>query len=154
MSNPIAGSSSQWWRKPSNVQEGDSSAKSTKGSNSISDFTTFMKLLATELQNQDPTDPVSNTEYVSQMAQVESLSQLKNIGNSIAANSAYSLLGKKVSFQVVDPAGGVVKPESGIAESVVTRDNETYVVVNGQAVKLADIQKVDVVDPAKIRDKK
>jgi len=38
------------------------------------DGTDFLKLLTTQLQHQDPTDPVDNSEMLAQMAQFTSLS--------------------------------------------------------------------------------
>lgn len=39
----------------------------------------FMKLLITQLQNQDPTNPMQDTEFIAQMAQFSSLEQMMNL---------------------------------------------------------------------------
>lgn len=42
----------------------------------------FMKLLIAQLQNQDPTNPMKDTEFIAQMAQFSSLEQMMNMGKS------------------------------------------------------------------------
>ncbi|HQS70198.1 MAG: hypothetical protein B7Y36_15720 [Novosphingobium sp. 28-62-57] len=44
----------------------------------------FVKLLTTQLQNQDPTDPVDNTQMLAQLAQFSSLSNLNDIKDSLS----------------------------------------------------------------------
>jgi flagellar basal-body rod modification protein FlgD len=54
------------------------------GSNSATDLgTTFLNLLATELQNQDPTAPVDATAMVGQMISLNQLDQLISINQGI-----------------------------------------------------------------------
>ena len=43
----------------------------------------FMNLFVTQLQNQDPLEPMDNTEFLSQMAQFSSLEQMQNIAGAI-----------------------------------------------------------------------
>lgn len=114
------------------------SGAKTKGSNSLGDFNNFMKILASELQNQDPTDPVKNTEYVAQLAQMESLSQLQNMNNVITTNSSYNLIGKSVTYQMQDDTGATTTA-TGTAKAVVVKNNEPYLVVNGGLVKVSDV---------------
>lgn len=42
----------------------------------------FLKLLVAQLQQQDPLEPVQNTEFVAQMSQLTSLEQLQDINKS------------------------------------------------------------------------
>ena len=44
----------------------------------------FLKLLVAQLQNQDPTNPISNEEFVTQLAQFSSLDQLISINSAVS----------------------------------------------------------------------
>lgn len=44
---------------------------------------TFLKLLTTQLQHQDPLNPMDNTEFVAQLSQFSSLEQLTNVNTSL-----------------------------------------------------------------------
>ena len=45
----------------------------------------FLKLLITQLQNQDPTSPQSNTEIIAQLATFSSLEQLTSINKAVTS---------------------------------------------------------------------
>lgn len=92
----------------------------------------FLKLLVTQLQNQDPTSPMENTEFISQMAQFSSLEQMTNMSNSfgklasyITSTEASSALGKTVELNIGD---NTVK---GFVDGV-TRGENPQILVNGQ----------------------
>ena len=49
----------------------------------------FMQLLITQLQNQDPLNPMENSEFTSQMAEFASLEQLQNINGNLESLHLY-----------------------------------------------------------------
>lgn len=53
------------------------------------DTDTFMKLLLAELKNQDPLEPMKNSEMLGQMAQLNSLQQLTSISSNIETMKDY-----------------------------------------------------------------
>jgi flagellar basal-body rod modification protein FlgD len=66
----------------------------------------FLMLLVTELQNQDPLEPMDNSDFVAQLAQFSSLEQLTNAnknlevlqmyGNSLNNAQAVGMIGKNI----------------------------------------------------------
>ncbi len=86
--------------------------------------TDYMKLLVTQLQNQNPLEPMDNDEMASQLTQFSQLQQLESMNTSFARvletvehDYATSLLGKEVSF-VGETASGTVDIISGIVEQI------------------------------------
>lgn len=73
---------------------------------------TFLQLMVTQLQHQDPLSPTDSSQYLTQMAQFTALEQETNTATSTAqlatqntSNEALSLLGKTVSY--LDPTGAL-----------------------------------------------
>lgn len=79
----------------------------------------FLKILMTQLQSQDPTDPMDSQAMVSQMTQLSSMEQLMNMSNSIemlvqsqlvSPVIEYShMIGKMVSFEKQNTETGEVE---------------------------------------------
>ena len=86
-----------------------SSASATASKKGAMGQTEFLKLLVTQMKNQDPTNPMDNQQLTAQMAQFSSLEQLMNINtgltnllsasNSTTSAQALSLIGKEVTVQ-------------------------------------------------------
>ncbi|MFS0672439.1 flagellar hook assembly protein FlgD [Ornithinibacillus sp. 179-J 7C1 HS] len=72
----------------------------------------FLKILMTQIQNQDPTNPMDDREFISQLAQFSSLEQTMNMANAIQGlvQSQHvnpivqhsHLIGKTVTYQNYD----------------------------------------------------
>jgi len=65
----------------------------------------FLKILITQLTNQDPTKPLEDKEFIAQMAQFSSLEQMNNMANNleklssvVTSSQAIALLGKQVEI--------------------------------------------------------
>jgi flagellar basal-body rod modification protein FlgD len=68
-----------------------SAAAGTSGSGATASSATapvtesmFLQLLVAQLQNQDPTDPADSTQFVTQLAQFQTMEQSMNQGTNIA----------------------------------------------------------------------
>ncbi|MDR1048910.1 MAG: flagellar hook assembly protein FlgD [Synergistaceae bacterium] len=83
----------------------------------------FLKLLIAELSNQDPMNPMSDREFIAQMAQFSTLEQMTNMTkaleglSSMEPYSAVNYVGKVVAFDY-EASDGTVTPVYDIVLSV------------------------------------
>ena len=109
----------------------------------------YMNLLVTELQNQDPLEPLDNKEMASQLAQFSQLAQLETMNNNFAKALDYaeciyanSLVGKEVMYAATAEDGST-ETASGTVEQVYNNvDDEVYLLIGSQAVSLEDVLSV------------
>jgi flagellar basal-body rod modification protein FlgD len=62
-----------------------STATASASSNEAGSADRFLKLLVTQLQNQDPLNPMDNAELTSQMAQINTVTGIENLNTSVQA---------------------------------------------------------------------
>ena len=77
----------------------------------------FLKILITQLTNQDPLEPLEDTEFIAQMAQFTSLEQMTNMAQSLESLTNFSML-NAVGF--IDRTVTYVNDEGGLSEATVT----------------------------------
>ena len=63
----------------------DTSSSVVSATSASQDQNMFLQLLVSELQNQDPLNPVQGTDFVTQLAQFQQLEQSVNSGQDISA---------------------------------------------------------------------
>ncbi|WP_258921671.1 flagellar hook capping FlgD N-terminal domain-containing protein [Heyndrickxia coagulans] len=68
---------------PSLLLSNQNTASGTRTGSKTLDKNAFLKILIAQLQNQDPTNPMDDTQFVSQMAQFSSLEQMTNLKDDI-----------------------------------------------------------------------
>jgi flagellar basal-body rod modification protein FlgD len=74
------------------LNSASSSTKEAATSSSVLGKDEFLKLLISQLQNQNPLEPMNDQEYVAQMAQFSSLEQLQNMNSTLSQNMQYNML--------------------------------------------------------------
>jgi len=121
----------------------DSSSAINTASNIQMDY---MKLLVTQLQNQNPLEPMDNNQMASQLAQFSQLQQLESMNSNFAnvlssteRSYANSLIGKEISFASENETGGR-DITSGIIEEVINNvDGEIILVTANHTVAVEGV---------------
>lgn len=105
----------------------------------------FLKLLVTQLQHQDPTKPMEDRQFIAQMAQFSSLEQMNNLNKGLDrltrsshAFEASALLGKDVDAWL-DSSQRQVRGE---VTSVTFRETGVSLRVNNEDIPLEAIRAV------------
>lgn len=92
----------------------------------------FLKLLITQLSNQDPLQPVDDREFIAQMAQFSTLEQMQNINANMDVMRATALIGKTVD------TGSI----AGVVDGVSIVGGKVYLSVNGDLISISDVKNV------------
>lgn len=127
-----------------NTDYSTTTSTSTSGTNGM-DKDAFMKILITQMQNQDPTKPMDDTQFISQMAQFSSLEQMTNVNTGLdiltqmqTTTQALTLVGKTVSLKV----SGSTDPVSGKVDSIKFEGGVPKLVVGGKEYDLSSVLSV------------
>ena len=109
----------------------------------------FLKLLVTQMRNQDPMQPVSDTEFIAQMAQFSSLEQTKTMSADITKLrqgndflQATNLLGKEVRLNLGD-----MEFTKGIVTDLNVKDGEARIIVGHKTYTLDQVNSVSSEPP-------
>jgi flagellar basal-body rod modification protein FlgD len=109
------------------------------------DKDTFLKLLVAEMQYQDPLEPSSSTEYMSQMAQFTSVEEMENLNSAFNKSNAESLVGSYVIMKTTDATGNE-DYVSGLVDYVTITNGKPYLSINDSYYSYDDLDSIVDVD--------
>lgn len=110
-------------------------AQKGSGSNNLTQ-SDFLNLLVAQMQYQDPTNPESDTDLASQMAQFSSVTAINNLSTTSQMSEGAALIGATVTTSATDSSGNAI---NGQVTSVTVSSGSVSVEVNGQSVPFSDI---------------
>ena len=102
-----------------------SKSSEVKTTNSSLDKDAFLQLLVAQMKYQDPLQPTSNTEYVSQLATFSQLEEMQNMTGSMELMRASGLVGEYV-FVTTTTESGNQKTIEGYVDSIVYEAGKAY----------------------------
>lgn len=106
------------------------------------DSNAFLTLLVAEMQNQDPLEPTSNTEWVSQYATFTQVSEIQNIGQNMQSMKAQDLVGEYVIMKVTNEQNGESDYVSGQVDYVVYEEGKAFLSIDGKMYSVDDLDTV------------
>ncbi len=106
------------------------------------DKDSFLKILVAQMKYQNPMQPESNTEYISQYATFSQVEQLSNMANAMVMSRASEMVGKTVVITQKNADTGVSTTVQGKVDFVTYNENKAYVSVNGQNYLVDDVTEV------------
>lgn len=131
-----------------NKKAEDSLRKPGTYSKTTLDSTDFLKLIAAQLQNQDMTNPMSNSEMMQQLSQMSSIqtmtdlqAAITNMNDIAVTNYSASLVGKEVTVAVED-SEGKLQTITGTVTGSGLYSGETIVFVDGKAYSLSQVMAI------------
>ena len=121
--------------------ESQSSLRNTGKSNSGMDKDAFLQLLVAQMRYQDPLEPTSNTEYISQYAQFPQVEQMQNMSASMDLQRASQLVGKEVYIRTTSSTGET-RFVQGKVDYVVYENGKAYLSINESLYSIEDLDTV------------
>jgi len=116
---------------------GITSTDSTTNPSQVLNQKDFLQLLVSQMENQDPMNPQSDTQMAAQMAQFTSLTQSSASSASLAMMQANSLIGSTVTLQV-----DAQTTATGAVQGVVMQNGTPEILVNGATYTLSQVTSV------------
>lgn len=101
----------------------------------------FLQLLVTQLQYQDPTNPMDDTEMVTQLAQFSELEEMENLNTEVRQANANSMIGKFASQTSYNVTTGEFDIVAGyVAGTRIDGDDIYLVLESGTEINYEDVE--------------
>lgn len=102
----------------------------------------FLQLLVAQMQYQDPLEPMSNTEYVAQLATFSELEAMNNLNDSMSIARASGLVGKNVIVKTTSEKTGETYMTQGRVDYIVVENGNSYLAIGEGLYSLDDLDTV------------
>jgi len=131
--------------------------KDAAANNSSLSMDDFWKLLSAQLQYQDMTNPMSNSEMMGQLTQMASMNAMSTLSTTMETMSdtmtqameslsqislssyATNLLGKEVAVAELDEEGKLAGKTVGVVEGVALTGGNPYIYIDGKSYSLSQL---------------
>ena len=101
----------------------------------------FLTLMVAQLKNQDFMNPVDDTQYVTQLAQISTMQQMEEMAYNAKSSYVASLVGKNVSAAKFTVSGELKKAD-GVVEKISLLDGKFVIYVDGEAFSMDEIMEI------------
>ena len=118
----------------------ESTSKKTVGTSELGKDA-FLQLLVTQMQHQDPLNPSTDTEFISQLATFSQLEEMQNLSQTTENAHLFTLIGKDVCVSYED-ANGEVKYVTDTVDYVTKSGGKAYLSINDSLYSLDQLVEV------------
>ncbi|WML56335.1 flagellar hook assembly protein FlgD [Neobacillus sp. PS2-9] len=104
----------------------------------------FLKILTTQLANQDPSSPLQDKDFIAQMATFSSLEQMTNLNKAFEKFSSNQMsqfaavIGKEISWT----PDGSVSPVTGVVTGISNQNSNYYYLVGDQKIPISAVTEI------------
>lgn len=104
----------------------------------------FLKILTTQLSNQDPSSPLEDKDFIAQMATFSSLEQLTNLNNAFEkfSNNQMSNYASTIGKEVSWTPDGATEPITGEVTGISTQNGSYFYMVGDQKIPVEAITEI------------
>ena len=121
------------------ISESSQSENTEKKVGSNLDKDDFLNLLVAQMKYQDPLEPQSNTEYVSQLATFTQVEATENMAHTAESLEAGGLIGKTVIMRPTNSVTGETSDVVGVVDYMMKEGSNIYLAINGSLYNLDDL---------------
>jgi flagellar basal-body rod modification protein FlgD len=103
----------------------------------------FLKILTTQLSNQDPSNPLQDQDFIAQMATFSTLEQMTNLNSSfqqfagLQMNQYASSIGKEISWTKTDGSSS-----TGTVKGISTQDGKYFYLVGDEKIPMENVTQI------------
>ncbi|MDF2557338.1 MAG: flagellar hook capping protein [Bacillales bacterium] len=104
----------------------------------------FLKILTTQLSNQDPSSPLNDKDFIAQMATFSSLEQMTNLNkmfekfSSLQMGQYASTIGKEIKWT----PDGSTEPTTGVVTGISKDNGNFFYMVGNQKVPMEQVSQI------------
>jgi flagellar basal-body rod modification protein FlgD len=139
MTMPISSTPSPGLGGTANSADAAGSAAAADNSTaSLLDPSTFLSLLVDELKYQNPLDPTSSSDFMSQIAELSQVEQLQAVSSASQIGEASGLIGKTITAVNTSSDTDV----TGVVTGVTNGTSGPLLDVDGTSVTLANVEQI------------
>jgi flagellar basal-body rod modification protein FlgD len=104
----------------------------------------FLRILTTQLANQDPTSPLEDKDFIAQLATFSSLEQLTNLNLAVEklANNQMSIFAATIGKEITWTPEGASGPVNGLVEGISVQNGNYFYIVGEEKVPVEAVTEI------------